>query len=219
MTAEIEAEYRRRYSEVLKPLAKAICAHIEEHLQGQPRIDKVTARPKSIDRFVSKAMTLKEDGKKKYSEPFQQIQDQLGARIVTFYLQDVARVSEIIERYYRPVESKQIVPEKLWEFGYFGKHYVLLVPTDVVDSSLDKALVPTFFELQIKTLFQHAWSEAEHDVGYKPELGELTEDEVRQLAFTSAQGWGADRIFNDLFSSRSDSKTKAEQSKMGSAPS
>ncbi len=209
MTVEIEAEYRRRYSGVLKPLADAICSHIQDHLQGEPRIDRVMARAKSIDRFVAKAMAVK-DGKRKYSEPFQQIQDQVGARVVTFYHQDVTRVSEIIERYYRPVESKQIVPEKLWEFGYFGKHYVLLVPTDVVDPSFDKALVPDFFELQIKTLFQHAWSEAEHDVGYKPELGALTEDEVRQLAFTSAQAWGADRIFNDLFVRRSDSNSRIE---------
>lgn len=198
MKADIETEYRRRYSCVLEPLARDICSHIQEHLDGQPRIDRVTARAKSVNRFVAKAMAIK-DGKPKYSEPLRQIQDQIGARIITFYLQDVVRVSEIIEKYYRPVESKKIVPETVWEFGYFGTHYILLTPTELIQDSIDKALVPDFFELQIKTLFQHAWSEAEHDVGYKPELGKLTEDEVRQLAFTSAQAWGADRIFSEMY--------------------
>lgn len=62
--------------------------------------------------------------------------------------------------------------------------------------------LPEFFELQIKTLFQHAWSEAEHDLAYKPELGELDEVELRKLAFTAAQAWGADEIFEDLFQGR-----------------
>lgn len=45
--------------------------------------------------------------------------------------------------------------------------------------------------------FQHAWSEANHDLAYKP-TGELTDDQQRLFAFTAAQAWGADRIFPEL---------------------
>jgi putative GTP pyrophosphokinase len=55
-----------------------------------------------------------------------------------------------------------------------------------------------FFELQLKTLFQHAWSEADHDLGYKPSA-ELSLDQKRRLAFTAAQAWGADLIFDELY--------------------
>lgn len=84
-------------------------------------------------------------------------------------------------KFFRPIEFKDRLPESEWEFGYFGRHYVLIVPTDVIDSSVDAKLVPSFFELQIKTLFQHAWSEAEHDLGYKPGLKPLTPEEKRRL--------------------------------------
>ena len=61
----------------------------------------------------------------------------------------------------------------------------------------DFEAVPEFFELQIKTLFQHAWSETHHDLGYKTRR-KLTSDERRQIAFTAAQAWGADKIFDEL---------------------
>jgi putative GTP pyrophosphokinase len=57
--------------------------------------------------------------------------------------------------------------------------------------------------LQVKTLFEHAWSEAEHDLGYKPGEAPLTPDQKRRLAYTSAQAWGADHIFDELFRARS----------------
>src|ERR1700704_299007 len=33
--------------------------------------------------------------------------------------------------------------------GYFGRHYVLILPSDVKDDSIDKKHVPDLFELQI----------------------------------------------------------------------
>jgi putative GTP pyrophosphokinase len=148
-------------------------------------------------RFLGKA-EKQDNGKLKYTEPLAQIQDQLGARIITFYISDVQRVSDVIRKYYRPVESRTVVPDSEWEFGYFGVHFILLVPGDLIEPDMDRALVPDFFELQIKTLFQHAWSEAEHDLGYKPGATPLTADQKRRFAFTAAQAWGADRIFDEL---------------------
>jgi GTP pyrophosphokinase len=170
---------------------------LHEYFDGQPRIDRISARAKTPERFLAKAQAT-QNGAPKYTEPLRQIQDQVGARITTFYLSDIERVSEIVLKYYQPIESKNVVPEDEWKFGYFGRHFVLIVPSDCV-GALDTTKVPQFFELQVKTLFQHAWSEANHDLGYKPGAVPLKPDEERRLAFTSAQAWGADQIFDELF--------------------
>jgi len=135
----------------------------------------------------------------KYSDPFSEIQDQVGARVVVFYLSDVVRVSKFVERYLRPIETQEIVPESFRAFGYFGKHYVFHFPDEVLGIEGESERYPNFFELQIKTLFQHAWAEANHDLGYKPD-GPLTAEEGRSIAYTAAQAWGADKIFEDLYS-------------------
>jgi ppGpp synthetase/RelA/SpoT-type nucleotidyltranferase len=109
----------------------------------------------------------------------------------------VERISTEIERYFRPIEFKIIVPDSEAEFGYFGKHFILIIPTDIYDQELPFGSGPRFFELQIKTLFQHAWAEAEHDLAYKPSTS-LSIDQKRRVAFTAAQAWGADMIFEEL---------------------
>jgi len=197
----LEETYSKRYENALKPTAKAVGDQLARYLEGQPRIDRVTARAKDIKSFVKKAEKLVE-GERKYSEPFDQIQDQIGARIITFFKSDVERVHEIILRYYRHIERRDHVPDSEWEFGYFGRHYILLLPNEVIGRDIDEALLPRFFELQIKTLFQHAWSEAEHDLGYKLGNIPLTADQKRSLAYTSAQAWGADFMFDELFQKR-----------------
>src|ERR1039458_2422943 len=199
--SDLEEVYRQRFDATLKPVALALEEQLREIFQSEPRIDRVSVRAKSIDRFLAKAHMLV-DGKPKYSEPLRQIQDQIGARIITFYRSDVDRIATSIVKYYRPIKSKNVIPESEWEFGYFGRHFVLLVPSDVIAPSIDKGLMPQFFELQVKTLFQHAWSEANHDLGYKPGATPLDSSAKRRLAFTSAQAWGGDHIFDELFRER-----------------
>lgn len=198
----IQEEYRERYDKYLLLLARALEDHVKDNLKGMPRIDRVSARAKTIKSFVGKAEKVV-GGVKKYSDPINQIQDQIGVRIVTFYLDDVDAVAKVVEDYYRKIESKDIVPESDSEFGYFGKHFILLIPDDLIDDGSDVNKIPKFFELQIKTLFQHAWGEAEHDLGYKPGV-ELGSDVKRKIAFTAAQAWGADQIFNELHSAAND---------------
>jgi ppGpp synthetase/RelA/SpoT-type nucleotidyltranferase len=176
-----------------------LALRLQEHLMGCfkiPRVDRISARAKSVDRFLAKAAKV-ENGKPKYQDPLNQIQDQIGARIVVFYLSDVKKVSDIVPKYFRHIEAKNIVPDSEAEFGYFGKHFILLMPSDIYSTEISKGSGPPVFELQVKTLFQHAWSEAEHDLGYKPDVP-LTSDQKRLIAFASAQSWGADRAFDEL---------------------
>lgn len=193
----LQGTFALRRERVLLPLAGRIEAHLKSLFEGFLRIDRISARAKGVDRFIAKAMK-KENGKPKYDDPLNQIQDQVGARIVTFYASDVERVRLEIEKYFKYIESKKIVPESESEFGYEGRHFILFVPTDLLDETLGSDDAVEFFELQIKTLFQHAWSEAEHDLGYKPS-GKLTSDQKRRLAFTAAQAWGADQIFDEMY--------------------
>ena len=196
----LKDEYSRRLNGVLNQLAAELSDQIAGYLDGVKRIDRVSARAKSLDRFLTKASKKNEaDQSPKYPKPLLQIQDQIGARVIVFYKSDVEAVSEILLKYLRLTESKDLIPSSEWEFGYFGRHFICLFPTELIRDEWSKEDVPNFFELQIKTLFQHAWSEAEHDLGYKPEGGDLTSEQVRMLAFTSAQAWGADKTFDDLF--------------------
>ena len=193
--------YKSRYDSKLKELSRRIEDQLREYLADTLRVDRVSARAKSVDRFIAKA-EKQDGGIPKYSEPLVQVQDQIGARIVVFYTSDVDAVSRIVEGYYRTVEARFLIPDSEWEFGYFGKHYIIHMPTDVFGDDFSSDDCPEFFELQIKTLFQHAWSEAEHDLGYKPGTIPLTQDQKRRLAFTAAEAWGADRVFNELFEER-----------------
>jgi putative GTP pyrophosphokinase len=198
MTYSAESEYVSRFA-TLKILAGKLERHLFSLVSSCSRIDRVSARAKSIDRYAAKAKKLNPDGSPKYDKPKYQIQDQIGARITVFYLSDIELVKNIVLRYFKSIEIQDKFPKSDAEFGYFGLHFVLHMPSDIVEKD-EEGDAPQFFELQIKTLFQHAWSEAHHDLGYKSDK-KINSEHRRMLAFTAAQAWGADKIFSELLAS------------------
>lgn len=198
----LKEAYIEKYQTYLSPSAKRLEAHLKQLLEGVPRIDNICTRAKSVERFLGKAAKLDDKtNQPKYELPLDEIQDQVGARIVVFYLSDVKVISALVKKHFAHVENTVKEPLSDKEFGYFGEHFILTLPTDVTyDLHTDSSNV---FELQIKTLFQHAWSEAEHDSSYKAP-SEMTKDERRLVALSSAHAWAADRIFDDFFQQISD---------------
>src|ERR1700686_4126215 len=114
MTSVREAFAARR-ERVIMPLAVRLEAHLKSLFDGYARIDRVSVRAKSVDRFVAKA-EKQENGKSKYDDPLNQIQDQLGARIIMFYKSDVDKLASEIKKYFRYIESVQVVPDSEREF-------------------------------------------------------------------------------------------------------
>jgi ppGpp synthetase/RelA/SpoT-type nucleotidyltranferase len=180
---------------VLASVAEEIRATLEELLCGVPRIDRITTRVKTIDSFVGKAQRIDPDaGKPRYTYPLEEIQDQIGARIVVFYRSLIDPVTEKVLTEIQEVENR-LKEQPALSFGYEARHLVCFIPPDIRATHHPPIEV---FELQISTLFQYAWSQAEHDVGYKPQ-GELSYDDRRRMAWAAAQAWGADVIFDELW--------------------
>ena len=87
------------------------------------------------------------------------ITDIFGMRIITFYTDDVDKVASGVERLFEVDWDNSVDKRKLLEvdsFGYLSLHYVCRVPE-----------FPFRFEVQMRTILQHAWANMNHDTGYK----------------------------------------------------
>ena len=196
-----EVELREIYTErfpMLERAASDLETEMQNFLSGKIHFDRISARAKGIDRFILKSQNKKKDSDElKYSKPLIEIQDQIGIRIIVLYLSDVDKVAKLIREYYKSFEETKKEPENDFQFKYFGKHFILQIPSSIRKRD-GKKYIPVCFELQIKTVFQHAWGECEHDLNYKKMTGTLTHEMIRLIALASAQAWGSDKAFQDV---------------------
>lgn len=195
---DIQSAYKELAENYLEPLKDDLLVYLKEWLKGVQRLDRIDARVKTVSSFVNKALKQDDSGAFKYSKPFSEIQDMIGARVVVFFEQDAAELIERAKSEFRYIERKFLVPEYDDAFGYFGYHMICFLPNQGDISANDR--VPAYFELQIKTLFQHAWSQLHHDTGYKerPDSPFLSKDK-RLSAHASSLAWGADKAFAELY--------------------
>lgn len=169
---------------------------------------------KEKESFVNKALKPKVDSKTrepiegtlKYENPFIDIQDIIRARIVVYYLSDVDIIAKRVKDSLGGIEDNDFVNfDDYQKFGYQGRHLIVNINKALIPDGLglNKDLMPSFFELQIKTLFQHAWSQAEHDLRYKESKDHpLSFEEKRMLAFAAAQAWGTDKVFDSIYTNK-----------------
>jgi len=188
--------YTERFNVVLEPLDRQLREFLDETFGSLSVVCRIATRPKKIASFMNKAGQLNEEAKPKYADPLSEIQDQLGALLITRFISDIDQVESVIDKTFRRIERQHIVPESEYEFGYEGRHFILFLPTDIT-THFEGNEIPEFFELQVKTLFQYAWSETNHAMGYK-QNSKLTSDQKRLTAFVAAQAWGADRAVDEL---------------------
>lgn len=105
-----------------------------------------------------------------YSE-FEDLTDILGARIICFFSDDIDKIGKIVEERFeidRELSSDKRALIKADSFGYLSLHYICSLPSG---AGFSEIMCGKKFEIQIRTVLQHAWAAIEHDLGYKSEFG------------------------------------------------
>jgi len=154
----------------------------------------ITSRAKELDSFKKKAQ------KDKYDDPVNQILDLAGIRIITYVEDDVSLVCKIIEDVFDiNLENSLDKSQELGidKVGYKSVHYVAKLKNDRLILPEYSSFKDKYFEIQVRTILQHAWAEIEHDRNYKFS-GKLPNEIHRRFKLLAGSLEISDREFNNI---------------------
>jgi ppGpp synthetase/RelA/SpoT-type nucleotidyltranferase len=177
-------EYRRRlpayerYAVALKDLLVAAAS-------GLAPLAVVESRAKSIASFGQKIWRRRDV----CDDPVEQFTDLCGARVITQTAAEVEAVSDWIEDQFEidwdnTVDKRQRL--RPTEFGYRSVHYVVVLEP--------RSLPNPRAEIQVRTLLEHAWANASHELVYK-RSAPVPASLHRELAAVAAVLESADAAF------------------------
>ena len=160
----------------------------------------VTGRTKSVASFAEKCARTKA-GTPLYTDPMNQITDQLGVRVITYARDDVDAVADVL------TEQVIVHDDRDWgrqtasegRFGYASRH--LMIGLDPArENHPDFAhLHGHAAQVQVRTVLQHAWAEFEHDIRYKGTVpAEHVGDFDRRFTLAAGLLELADREFSEI---------------------
>ena len=168
----VVASSLEQYGELLPRLNQASAA-IGDAIRARLRDDglnhhTVQARVKDPGSVKGKLDRLTADGKFKYERGLEQLDDLIGVRVIMFLEPDIADVATALKGQFRCREDddKTSSQRRNGQIGYAGRHLILEVPAENVPVGC-QAFIGERFEVQIRTVLQHAWAAFEHDIRYK----------------------------------------------------
>jgi ppGpp synthetase/RelA/SpoT-type nucleotidyltranferase len=153
----------------------------------------VTGRTKSVASFAAKAARA-EPGTPVHDDPLTGITDQVGVRVVTYLLSEVAAVVELLTDQFEILDDRDMGLETASQgrFGYSSRH--LLVSAEDRGAELAHPA-----SIQVRTVLQHAWAEFEHDIRYKGTVpAEHASDLDRRFTLAAGLLELADREFSAI---------------------
>lgn len=165
------------------------------------KLHSVSSRIKTLDSFLDKVE------KRELKDPFQEISDIVGIRIVCLFLPDIARIAGLIRNSFSVVsEDNKVEGANLSSFGYMSVHFVVKLKAEYVGPRY-RGLTELRFEIQVRTIAMDAWANVSHHLDYKSDK-DVPDDLRRDFYALSGLFYVADKHFEMFYSSSKKSQAR-----------
>ncbi|EKO3407511.1 hypothetical protein R1U54_002871 [Vibrio fluvialis] len=131
-------------------------------------LHSITSRTKTVSSLQGKVSRPT----KNYSS-IEDITDLVGVRITTYFSDDIDHIADLISKEFSVDIENSIDKRKSKEperFGYTSLHLIVTYSPKRIKLQEYSKFKGIKFEIQIRSILQHAWAEIEHDIGYKSEI-------------------------------------------------
>jgi len=165
MGIQDSSQIRNQY-EQLKPqydrLREVVIFILKEIIQkGNIPYDEIYGRVKSLKSFQDKI------DRNEYTNPFEEITDICGVRVICLFPSDLPRIANIIENNFSIIVKDDKISAKPSEsFGYLSIHYIATIHPSYSGAHYN-GLKEMKFEIQLRTIAAHAWCTISHHLDYK----------------------------------------------------
>jgi putative GTP pyrophosphokinase len=137
---------------------------------------------------------------KNYTNPFEENTDFVGVRVIVFLDRDIDKAASIVRDHFEVDEthsSDKRTPKQVDLVGYRFLHLVGKLGEGRKDLPEYESISNIYFEVQIRTILQHAWAEIEHKRRYKGKAS-LPNDLQHRLMIISGTLELIDREFSGI---------------------
>jgi len=160
---QIKKEYDDRQVKLNFLIEEIKFSLLQELNRNKIKIHSLIHRIKSIDSFLGKIR------RKDIKEPFNEIHDLAGVRIICLFLPDLQQIGSIIQNQFDVFEEDNKVDGGNEDiFGYMSLHYKAKLRNRVTVPAFEEINDYTF-EIQVRTIAQDAWASISHYLDYKQE--------------------------------------------------
>lgn len=212
--------YHREYDRYLKLCARVAEICRTEIVEGNAIRAQVTSRAKSPKSLEGKLRRFGASGKKDMPDVgavFEQTRDLAAVRIATYEQRHEDEVTRFVCKRFVDASGGAPAPERKDKNRedpnnfYRATHIEAFLPAaDIVGTYTNVADVPC--EIQVCSMMAHVWNEVEHDLGYKPQAGSLSDQERNFLVTLGNSVRAGDGTIASLFA-----ETERRQREQGGA--
>lgn len=147
-------------------LGTVVCSFIKFKITDYELLPEIQFRTKDLLSIIKKVK--KKQNQKVYS--YHDLKDKLGIRIICVFQEDLTIIDHFLKQYFT-ILAAEYKQEKLDfnKLDYVSNHYDARINLNINEFKKYSDLEGYIFEIQVRTLNQHAWSNTAHSLSYKQE--------------------------------------------------